>query len=81
MSARKLTPAERGRLGGLATLQRHGRSHFVAAGQAGGRALHNKYRLAPYNGNDFLLVNRQTDQPINCLCGCYAKEWNNGKGQ
>jgi hypothetical protein len=32
---RKLTPQERGRKGGLTTLARHGRQHFVAAGKIG----------------------------------------------
>jgi general stress protein YciG len=33
--AKQMTPQERGRKGGLATRQRHGREHFVQAGKKG----------------------------------------------
>ena len=51
-----MTKRESGSLGGRATVARHGKSHMADLA----RRWHDKYALRPYNGNDFLIVNRQS---------------------
>ena len=40
---RSITVSEAGRLGGLETLRRHGRQHFVAAGRRGQKVIAHHY--------------------------------------
>ena len=40
---KSITVSEAGRLGGLETLRRHGRQHFVAAGRHGQKAIAQHY--------------------------------------
>ena len=47
---------KRGSAGGRAVVQKHGRAHM----QDLARRWHAKYKLVPYDGNDFLIVERAT---------------------
>ncbi len=53
---RKMTKAEAGRLGGLRTVQKYGRSHMSKIGKKGADALYKKYRLVPFGVGDYALV-------------------------
>ena len=44
-----MTRSEAGKLGGAATLARHGRQHFVAAGKLGGRPSFESWVEAAWN--------------------------------
>jgi hypothetical protein len=45
-----MTRAESGRLGGVATYQKHGRWHYVALGQAGAQATIARHGLGYFRG-------------------------------
>lgn len=49
-----------GSLGGKATLKKYGKQHF----QDLAAKWHAKYELKPYNGNDFLIIDRATGKPL-----------------
>lgn len=61
---RKLSPAERGKLGGKATFQKYGREHMSKIGQIGALVLHDRYKLVPIDLNKFALVNRITEEIV-----------------
>lgn len=65
----KKTKAEAGRLGGLATLKKHGVEHFRKMGVKGAKGFHRRYRLTPTGLNDFAIVNRATGDVIGFLNG------------
>ncbi|MFZ5910400.1 MAG: hypothetical protein ACOYYU_10330 [Chloroflexota bacterium] len=58
-----------GRLGGLATLARHGSDHFRAIGRKGAFVTWTRYHLAPAGLNDFAMTNRQTGEVVAYLSG------------
>jgi hypothetical protein len=64
-----MTPAERGRLGGIATLQRYGVEHYRRIGQKGQRVFRQRYRLVPWGMNDFAIVERASGRIIKTLLG------------
>jgi hypothetical protein len=68
-SQQKHSKESAGRLGGLATLERHGRGHFADIGQAGAAAFWNKYRLAPSGGSDFAIVDRASGRVVSYTSG------------
>jgi hypothetical protein len=56
-----LTPKQKaGRLGGLATVARHGRPYMAAIGRRGAAALWRRYALLPYELSKYALVDRET---------------------
>ena len=65
MPKQKLTKAQAGRLGGLATKARHGRAHFQAAGRKGAATFHQRYRLVPIGLNNFRIEHRDTGRFVN----------------
>ena len=50
------------RLGGLATVARHGREYMREIGRRGAAVTWSRYRLAPVGTSDLALVNRQTGE-------------------
>jgi general stress protein YciG len=60
----KLTKKEAGKLGGLATVKRHGYKHMAKIGKLGGEATSEKYKLVPYSQNKFAMVCRKTGEII-----------------
>lgn len=57
-----MTKSEAGRLGGLATLKKYGRKHFVEAGRLGAQRTWSKYQLVPYRTSNFAMVDRETGE-------------------
>ena len=55
-----MTKKQAGKLGGRATVKKYGKDYMAALARKGGRTLHEKYKLVPVNGNDFILVHRET---------------------
>lgn len=49
-----------GRLGGLATVAKHGRPYMAAIGRRGAAALWRRYSLLPYQVGQYALVDRET---------------------
>ena len=54
--------AEAGRLGGLATVAKHGREHMAAIGRRGAATLWERYNLLPYQLSKLALVSRETGE-------------------
>jgi hypothetical protein len=54
--------ADAGRLGGIATREKHGAHHFRKAGKKGAASTWSKYRLAPIGQSGWAMVDRETDQ-------------------
>lgn len=63
-----------GRLGGKATLAKHGKKHFSRIGKRGAQTFHKLYRLDPYGIGDFAIVDRQTNQIVGYLSGAKLRE-------
>jgi hypothetical protein len=59
-----MTKSESGRLGGLSTLQKHGKKHFSVIGKKGAEVFHIKYFLFPVDLNKFAIINRITGEFI-----------------
>lgn len=68
-----LTPAERGRLGGLKTLERYGTEHFSRIGEMGARERLRHYRPIPVGTSDFIWVKREVPLTDEQLDGYYKK--------
>lgn len=49
-----------GRLGGLATVRKHGRAHMRTIGRRGGLATRTRYKTVPVGTSRYALVCRQT---------------------
>lgn len=49
-----------GQRGGLATLARHGQTHFQTIGRRGAFVTWSRYSLAPVNQSQYAMVDRQT---------------------
>jgi hypothetical protein len=64
-----LTKRQAGRLGGLATVSRHGRAHMQAIGRKGAAAYWQKYALFPMRQSDFAIIRRDTDEFVASLNG------------
>lgn len=62
--------AEAGRLGGLATVKRHGREHMQRIGREGARRFHDLYSLKPYGTHQWAIVRRSD----NVIIG-YTLDW------
>ena len=56
----KMTKSQAGRLGGLTTLARHGKTHFKNIGRLGGLATRRKYCLLPVGVSGWSLVDRRS---------------------
>lgn len=63
-NSKKMTKAEAGRLGGLATKEKYGSDYFKRLGEKGAQAFHSKYKLMPAMMNDFAIVDRQTGEIV-----------------
>jgi len=68
-SKTKHTKQSAGRLGGQATVARHGPGHMAKIGRKGAQALHDRYNLTPFGIGDFALVNKETGQVRAFLSG------------
>lgn len=55
-----MSKSQAGKLGGLATLKKHGKSHMATIGKKGAIAFWKKYTLKPVNLSHFAIVNRQS---------------------
>lgn len=55
-----MTKQQAGKLGGLATLARHGAQHMAIIGKRGAAVTWKKYRLQPYGQSGYMLVDRET---------------------
>ena len=60
----KLTYAEAGKLGGLATVKKHGTEYMADIGRKGAETLHSQYRMVPVLLNDFAYVNKATGEVV-----------------
>jgi hypothetical protein len=49
-----------GRMGGLATVNKHGKEHMAAIGKKGAAALYKKYQLVPAAMTGWALISRET---------------------
>lgn len=63
----KHTKRTAGRLGGLKTLERHGRDHMQAIGRRGAQVFWQRYHLVPCELSDFAIVERATGRVVNLL--------------
>lgn len=61
-----------GKRGGLATLARHGKSHFQKIGKRGAAVFWKLYRFEPAGMSDFAIVHRETGEVKNFISG---KPW------
>ncbi|NOH00622.1 MAG: hypothetical protein HND47_00930 [Chloroflexi bacterium] len=60
---------EAGRLGGLATVKKHGVDHMRSIGVKGAHVFHSRYRLTPVGTSQFVIVHRETGEVKNFLDG------------
>lgn len=60
----KLTKAQSGRLGGLATFKRYGREHMRQIGSRGARVFWSRYRLIPASTANFAIVCKKTNRIV-----------------
>lgn len=65
----KKTKRESGQLGGLATLARHGKTHFQHIGRRGALTTWQRYKLEPAGLSDFAMTNRKTGEVKAVLSG------------
>jgi len=70
----KMSKAEAGRLGGLATAEKYGSEYMAAIGRKGYEVFHRKYYLTPIGTSDFAIVRRKDGKVIKTLNG---RELNN----
>jgi len=63
--SKKRSRSEAGRMGGQATVMKHGREHMSKIGKLGAATLWQRYRLIPWQLSKFMLVKRenQADNP------------------
>ena len=59
-----MTKSEAGRLGGQATVRKHGKKHMSKIGKRGSTATWDRYKMIPYGLNKFAMVERTTNQII-----------------
>ena len=59
-----MTKAEAGRLGGLATVKKHGKEHMAAIGRIGAQTTQERYILVPAGTSQYAMVNRQTRKVV-----------------
>ena len=57
-----MTKSEAGRLGGRATVKKHGKSHMVTIGKLGAEVTWTKYKLQPVGLNQFAMVEIETNR-------------------
>lgn len=50
--------------GGKALVNKYGPEHMARIGKAGAKTLWTKYKLVPYGTSYYLLVNKETNQPV-----------------
>lgn len=50
---------KRARAGGLALFKKRGRDHMINIGRKGAIVFHDRYTLAPFRQNDFLIVRKK----------------------
>lgn len=60
----KMTKAQAGRMGGLTTLKRYGKTHMSEIGKKGAIRFHKLYKLIPVNLANFAIVNRETNEIV-----------------
>jgi general stress protein YciG len=60
---------EAGKLGGLATFKKHGRTHMQDIGTKGAQTTWTRYSKAPYGLTQYALVERATNKIIRILNG------------
>lgn len=60
--AEKMSKAQAGQLGGLATVRRYGPEYMRAIGKRGAAELHRRYHIWPYQLSKYALVNRETGE-------------------
>jgi len=60
----KHTKQSAGKIGGLATLARHGPDHMCKIGKRGAAATWAKYFLAPVNESQYAMVDRETNKIV-----------------
>jgi len=56
-----MTKQQAGRIGGRATMAKHGREHFQKIGKQGAAVTWERYYLAPVNESQYAMVDRQTN--------------------
>lgn len=57
-----MTKAEAGRLGGKATVKKHGAGHMANIGYRGAVSTWSKYRLQPNGASGWLMVSKETGE-------------------
>lgn len=63
------TKADAGRLGGLATVRRHGRAHMAKIGKRGAAATWARYELRPAGLADFAMIRKSDGLLVAFLSG------------
>lgn len=58
-----MTKQQAGRLGGIATVKKHGKNHMRSIGKKGAQRFHELYQLHPVGQMDFAVV-RRSDNTI-----------------
>lgn len=58
-----------GRKGGLATVKKYGKRHMKRLAKWGAHRMHATYRIDPWRQGDYVLVNRETNEPKALLSG------------
>jgi len=64
-----MTKSQAGRLGGLSTVRKYGRSYMSMIGKRGAKAFHQRYKIAPAGTSYYLIVEKETGKIINSLGG------------
>lgn len=59
-----MTKAESGRLGGKATVKKHGKDYMSEIGARGAKSTWDKYSMQPIGLNQFAMVNKTTNQIV-----------------
>ncbi len=59
-----MTKSEAGRLGGQATVKKHGKAYMSEIGARGAKSTWDKYSMQPIGLNQFAMVDKVTNQII-----------------
>ena len=59
-----MTRAEAGRLGGRATVKKHGKEHMATIGKLGAKVTWTKYKMLPVSTSQYAMVEIATNQIV-----------------
>jgi hypothetical protein len=61
----KLSKAQAGKLGGIATFKKYGSAYMSMIGKRGAAEFHRKYKIVPFGACKYAIVARETATAIN----------------